>query len=73
MKPLSDVLNKALWWPVGCGDEVEREFHDQVIDETAKTFKNLGIEPGEINDYIYHYLVRFFLFLKALSLMEDIC
>ncbi|KAM7196302.1 putative N6-adenine methyltransferase domain containing protein [Rhypophila sp. PSN 637] len=59
MKPLSGVLNKALWWPVGSADEVEREFHDQFIDESAKTFKDLGIEPGEIKDYIYYYLQGF--------------
>ncbi|KAM7197187.1 hypothetical protein V8F20_006736 [Naviculisporaceae sp. PSN 640] len=59
MKPLAGVLNQVLWWPVGSADEVEREFHDQVIDETAKTFKDLGMEPSEISDYIYHYLQGF--------------
>ena len=58
-KPVAGILNRALWWPMFSADEVEREFHDQVIDESAKTFKDLGIEPGEIKDYIYHYLVCF--------------
>lgn len=38
-------------------DEVEREFHDQVIDPTAKTFKDLGIEPVDLADHTFHYLV----------------
>jgi hypothetical protein len=58
LKPVAGLLNRFLWWPVSSADEVEREFHDQVIDDTAKTFKDLGIEPGEISNYIYHYLVR---------------
>ena len=57
LKPLAGLLNRVLWWQVSSADEVEREFHDQVIDESAKTFKDLGIEPGEISNYIYHYLV----------------
>ena len=57
LKPVTGLLNRVLWWPVSSADEVEREFHDQVIDETAKTFKDLGIEPGEISNFIYHYLV----------------
>lgn len=57
MKPLSDVLNKLLWWPVGSGDEVEREFIDQVIDPDAKTFADLGIEPAELTSLTYQYLV----------------
>jgi len=60
LKPVAGLLNRALWWPMNLSaDEVEREFHDQFIDESAKTFKDLGIEPGEIGDYIYHYLVCF--------------
>ncbi|KAK3941176.1 nadh-ubiquinone oxidoreductase 39 kda [Diplogelasinospora grovesii] len=56
LKPVAGLLNKALWWPVLSADEVEREFHDQVIDESAKTFKDLGIEPGDIANFTYHYL-----------------
>lgn len=57
LKPIASIVNKALWWPIMSADEVEREFHDQVIDPSAKTFKDLGIEPAEISNFTYHYLV----------------
>jgi NADH dehydrogenase (ubiquinone) 1 alpha subcomplex subunit 9 len=57
LKPIAAVVNKVLWWPFLSADEVEREFHDQVIDESAKTLKDLGITPGDIKDFTYHYLV----------------
>ena len=57
-KTFLGTLNKLLWWPVGSTDEVEREFLDQVIDKNAKTFKDLGIEPGDIANFTYQYLVR---------------
>jgi len=57
LKPVAGLLNRVLWWPIMSADEVEREFHDQFIDETAKTFKDLGITPGDIKDFTYHYLV----------------
>lgn len=57
MGPLTAILNKLLWWPVGSQDQVVREFLDQVIDPSAKTFKDLGIEPVDIANYTYHYLV----------------
>lgn len=58
LKPVAGVLNRVLWWNTGLSaDEVEREFIDQKIDPTAKTFKDLGIEPGDIKDFTYHYLV----------------
>ncbi len=57
LKPLAGVLNKALWWHTLSADEIEREFIDQVIDPEAKTFKDLGIEPGDIASFTYHYLV----------------
>jgi NADH dehydrogenase (ubiquinone) 1 alpha subcomplex subunit 9 len=60
LKPLATVANRVLWWPVLSGDEVEREYIDQVIDEEAKTFKDLGIEPGDIADFTYHYLVSLY-------------
>ncbi|PQE14347.1 hypothetical protein CJF30_00006950 [Rutstroemia sp. NJR-2017a BBW] len=56
LKPAANILNKALWWPVLSADEVEREFIDQKIDRTAKTFKDLGIEPAEISSLTFHYL-----------------
>lgn len=57
LKPLAKVLNQALWWPVMSADEVEREFIDQSIDPKAKTFRDLGIEPAELENLTYHYLV----------------
>ena len=39
------------------GDEIEREFIDQTIDESAKTFKDVGIEPAELSNLTFHYLV----------------
>ncbi|KAK3984951.1 putative N6-adenine methyltransferase-domain-containing protein [Cladorrhinum sp. PSN332] len=59
LKPIAGLLNKALWWDIMSADEIEREFHDQVIDETAKTFKDLGIEPTDISKWTYHYLQGF--------------
>ncbi|GAB0131856.1 NADH-ubiquinone oxidoreductase 40 kDa subunit [Epichloe bromicola] len=59
LKPIAGVLNRALWWHTLSADEVEREFLDQVIDPTAKSFKDLGIEPGDIANFTYHYLVMF--------------
>lgn len=58
LKPLAEVLNKALWWPTINADEVEREFIDQVIDPNAKTFKDLDIEPADLANLTFHYLVR---------------
>lgn len=58
LQPVAGLLNKFLWWDVMSADEIEREFIDQEIDETAKTFKDLGIEPGDIAKFTYHYLVR---------------
>lgn len=57
LKPVAGVLNRTLWWPVISADEVEREFIDQHIDPTAKTFKDLGIEPAELSSLTFHYLV----------------
>jgi len=56
LKPAAGLLNKALWWPVISADEVEREFIDQHIDPSAKTFKDLGIEPAELSSLTFHYL-----------------
>ncbi len=57
MQPTAKLLNDFLWWPTSSADPVEREFLDQVIDPTAKTFKDLGIEPGDVKDFTFHYLV----------------
>lgn len=57
LKPAAGLLNKALWWPTISADEIEREFIDQKIDPSAKTFKDLGIEPADISSLTFHYLV----------------
>jgi NADH dehydrogenase (ubiquinone) 1 alpha subcomplex subunit 9 len=56
-QPLAYNLNKYLWWPIGSSDEVEREFINQEIDHQAKTFKDLDIEPAELESLIFQYLV----------------
>ncbi|ORY15900.1 NADH-ubiquinone oxidoreductase-like protein 40 kDa subunit [Clohesyomyces aquaticus] len=56
MKPLARYMNKYIWWPVGSEDEVEREFIDQTIDPTAKTFADLNIEPVDLSTKAYEYL-----------------
>lgn len=58
LKPIAGIVNRVIWWDYMSADMVEREFHDQVIDKTAKTFKDLGIEPTDISQWTYHYLVR---------------
>lgn len=57
LKPTAYWLNKLIWWPTISADEVEREFLDQVIDPNAKTFKDFGIEPAELTNLTFHYLV----------------
>lgn len=56
MAPLAEVLNKVLWWPTSSKDQVIREHLDQVIDPRAKTFADLGIEPGDIAKFTFKYL-----------------
>lgn len=57
MKPVAHYLNKLIWWPTVSADEVEMEMMDQEIDPTAKTFKDLGIEPADLSNLTFHYLV----------------
>ncbi|KAI1332224.1 hypothetical protein F5Y16DRAFT_357182 [Xylariaceae sp. FL0255] len=59
LQPAAGILNRLLWWPMLSAEDVEKEFIDQHIDETAKTFADLGITPGEISNYTYHYLQAF--------------
>ncbi|KAI0836819.1 NAD(P)-binding protein [Hypoxylon sp. FL0890] len=59
LKPVAGLLNKVLWWPVLSAEDVDKEFIDQEIDETAKTFADLGIKPGDISNFTYHYLQGF--------------
>lgn len=56
LKPAAELINKVTWWKTTSGDEIEREFIDQIIDPHAKTFKDLGIEPGELSDFTFYYL-----------------
>ena len=57
MGPMFEVLNKVLYWPVGCKDQVTREFIDQFIDKNAKTFQDLDMEAGDIANFTFKYLV----------------
>lgn len=57
LKPAAKLLNQAIWWHTTSADEVEREFIDQTIDPKAKTFKDLDIEPGDLADFTFSYLV----------------
>jgi len=61
-KPVFKALAKAfdyIWWPTVSPDEVERQFIDQVIDPSAKTFKDLGIEPDDLPRWLLHYVRHF--------------
>ncbi|KAK9463674.1 uncharacterized protein V1516DRAFT_645281 [Lipomyces oligophaga] len=53
---VSDLLNKYLWWPVGCADEVERKTIDQKVDRNALAFADLGMKPAIVQDYIGQYV-----------------
>ncbi|KAL9094810.1 MAG: hypothetical protein Q9165_002759 [Trypethelium subeluteriae] len=56
MKPVAQALNRGIWWMQTSADQVEREFIDQKIDKTAKTFADLGIEPAELPSLTFDYL-----------------
>lgn len=61
-KPILKILARAfdyIWWPTISPDEVEREFLDQKIDHTAKTFADLGITPDELEAQAYQYVRHF--------------
>lgn len=57
LAPMAQTYNRLIWWSQTSADSVEREFIDQKIDPKAKTFKDLGIEPGEIANFTFQYLV----------------
>lgn len=59
LQPVAALLNKLIWWPMLSAEDVDREFIDQKIDETAKTFAEFGIKPGDLSDFTYYYLVSF--------------
>lgn len=65
LEPAARLINRLLWWPVLSAEQVQMEHIDQVIDEKARTFKDLGIEPGEISKFTYQYVVCFYPFPKA--------
>ena len=58
-KPLSSLLARFLWFTETNPDLIEREFLDQEIDRSAKTFRDLGIEPVEMTACTYEYLQGF--------------
>ena len=57
LEPAAKLLNQVLWWPWMSAEQIQMEHVDQVIDYKAKTFKDLGIEPGDISKFTYHYVV----------------
>ncbi|KAL8684889.1 MAG: hypothetical protein Q9224_006083 [Gallowayella concinna] len=59
LKLVADMYNKLIYWSQTSADSVEREFIDQKIDPKAKTFKDLGVEPAEITNYMFHYLQHY--------------
>lgn len=59
LKLFAKTINSTIWWPSWSEDEIVRQFIDQKIDPTAKTFKDLGIEPAEV-DSVGHYYMRYF-------------
>ena len=62
LKPAAYWMNRLIWWPTMSADEVEMEFIDQKIDPSAHTFKDLNIEPADLDAWTFHYLVRHILF-----------
>lgn len=59
LEPVAKIVNQVLWWPWISAEQVQIEHVDQVIDEKAKIFKDLGIEPGDISKFTYHYVQGF--------------
>lgn len=59
LKPIGSVLSKVLYWPTISPQEVEKECHDQVIDRSAKTFADLDIEPTELRNMTFEYLIGY--------------
>ena len=74
LKPIANVLNRVLYWPTLSPDDIDREFIDQKIDSKAKTFKDLGIEPAELSNLTFHYLViqHHYFVLNALIIIISI-
>lgn len=55
-KPFAYYLNKYFYWRITSADELEQESLNQVIDKTAKTFKDLDMEPADLANLTFHYL-----------------
>ncbi|KAK7205207.1 hypothetical protein BZA70DRAFT_279323 [Myxozyma melibiosi] len=53
---LTDKLNKLIWWPIGCADEVERMTIDQTVDKSAATFADIGMAPAKLREYLGGYV-----------------
>lgn len=49
-------LTQHIYWPTICPDQVERMFIDQIVDETACTFQDLGIKPAVLDDLVLKYV-----------------
>ncbi len=55
MKAAALLLNKIVYWRTITPDLVERQFIDQVIDPSAKTFTDLGMTSAKFDEWIFHY------------------
>lgn len=71
LRPVAAILNKVLWWPILSAEELDKEFVDQVVDEHAKTFEDLGMKPGDISNYTYHYLVSPYIDGRLPKIVQD--
>lgn len=45
-------LTQNIYWETICPDQVERMFLDQVVDESASTFADLGMKPAQLEDLV---------------------
>lgn len=70
LKRLADMYNRLIWWSETSSDSVTREFIDQTIDPKAKTFKDLGIEPGALANLTFQYLVSSLVMFQYFSLTD---
>lgn len=71
-KPIMMMVAKAMdfiWWPTYTPDEIMRMYIDQVIDKNAKTFKDLGIEPSELDTLAYQY-IRDYRYVSRMSITD---
>lgn len=45
-------LTQNIYWATVSPDQVERMFLDQIVDESASTFADLGIKPAQLEDMV---------------------